>query len=197
MWLKYNLKNKTNAVSLHDDLAEEWDEKYLKSEGFKDRFNVFTDLIDQYLYKGCKVLDIGCGTGVLTFYCASNSAEVVGIDDSAAMIDTCNRKLIGKKIGGIRFIKMNIDNITNIDFKPDIIICSSVLEYIPDIESTIVNFREILNYNGILIFSLANSDSLHRRVEFILYKFFHIPRYFGYVKTIMSLKNALLIPISS
>ena len=43
MWLKYNLKNKTNAVSLHDDLAEEWDEKYLKSEGFKDRFNVFTD----------------------------------------------------------------------------------------------------------------------------------------------------------
>jgi len=51
------------------------------------------DIADNYINKGDKVLEIGCGTGSLAISCAEKGASVVGIDLSSRMLAMANRKV--------------------------------------------------------------------------------------------------------
>lgn len=42
---------------------------------------------------GCRVLDVGCGTGAVSLACAAAGAQVVGIDINTGMLEVARRKL--------------------------------------------------------------------------------------------------------
>ena len=51
------------------------------------------DIADNYINKGDRVLEIGCGTGSLAISCAEKGASVVGIDLSSRMLAMASRKV--------------------------------------------------------------------------------------------------------
>ncbi len=56
------------------------------------------DIVDNYINRGDRVLEIGCGTGTLAISCAEKGAYVVGIDVSPQMLAIANRKLRERKL---------------------------------------------------------------------------------------------------
>ena len=51
--------------------------------------------------EGCRVLEIGCGTGSLTELLARRGCRVVGVDRSTGMLAQARRKLAPHPAGGV------------------------------------------------------------------------------------------------
>ena len=183
-----------NAVDFHSDIAQAFGDRYQQSADFKERFQVWTRLLDQYAQPGQRVLDAGCGTGIFSYYLANRGCLVTGIDGSAAMIRLCRNQPapvipIQFKQG---FLPLEAAT-TNEPF--DVILSSSVLEYVPDLTATWQSFADQLQTGGYLIVSLPNRQSVYRRLERIGFWLTNRPAYLTHVRhysTINSLAKSLI-----
>lgn len=100
-----------------------------------------------------KVVDVGCGDGRSLFSLFENGFleigdQVVGLDLSPARID--NLKRLSRPIEGV------VGSITELPFENDsfdFIICSQVIEHIPDQQQAINELRRILRPQGFLFLS--------------------------------------------
>ncbi len=177
-----------DAISWHSQLAEEFDLYYNYSCEFIERYEIWTKLIDAYSNIDNCVLDIGCGTGIFSFYAARKNGMVIGIDASDEMIAVCTKKKRLSNLNNILFIKADIMSLKRIiEDKVGLILCSSVLEYVDNFNSSMEMLCSLLNDNGILIFSLPNRSSLYRKIEPIRFKLTGKPAYYKYVKNIFGL----------
>lgn len=106
--------------------------------------------------KSRRVLDVGCGGGVLAEEFARAGAEVTGIDLSTAAIEAATRH--AKKSG------LSIDyRLTSIgDFlkeEPegfDIVVCAEVLEHVEDVEKFLTEALRPLKKGGLFFFATLN-----------------------------------------
>ena len=101
--------------------------------------------------KGKKVLDVGCGTGSLTFYLAQRGANVIGIDLSRNLIEYCKDQ---SKILGIS-IEFRVMNAQVPDFEEesfDIILGSRIIHHLPDIGFFFNQCKRLLKKNGFIAF---------------------------------------------
>jgi 2-polyprenyl-6-hydroxyphenyl methylase/3-demethylubiquinone-9 3-methyltransferase len=133
-----------------------------------------------------KVLDAGCGSGIFSIYLAQKNCIVTGIDGSEKMIELC-KKYSQEKNVVISFQQaiLPFEN-TDILNKQDVILCSSVLEYVVDYEIVIQQFKALLNSNGILIISMPNKDSWYRKIEKYIFKLTGKPAYYQYIQHIFT-----------
>jgi ubiquinone/menaquinone biosynthesis C-methylase UbiE len=71
------------------------------------------DIVDEFIAKDDKVLELGCGTGSLAIRCATKGAAVTGIDLSPKMLAIARRKLkkagLTEKIKLLRMSAMDMD----------------------------------------------------------------------------------------
>lgn len=118
----------------------------------------YNDFIEQPAVKsaiscleGKTVLDLGCGTGEFVRYCLENKASyVLGVDISKKMIEQAKIKT---ENGKADFICAPIEDINITDQKFDVIISSLAIHYIEDYDGLINKVRNLLNYDGVFIFS--------------------------------------------
>ncbi len=68
----------------------------LENQGLWD-FDFYLELVDQLSAQ--RVLDIGCGTGVLAVALASRGIEVTGVDPAAAMIEVAEQRIREAAVG--------------------------------------------------------------------------------------------------
>jgi 2-polyprenyl-6-hydroxyphenyl methylase/3-demethylubiquinone-9 3-methyltransferase len=103
-----------------------------------------------------KILDIGCGGGLLCEALAKKSAHVTGIDMSEDLIDVAKQHADTSNID----IEYYVDSIENFaektDQRYDIITCMEMLEHIPDPTSVIKSAKQLLNPHGHLFLSTIN-----------------------------------------
>lgn len=110
--------------------------------------------------KGKRVLDVGCGGGILTESIARQGAVTVGIDASGHMTAIA-RSHAEKSNLDIRYINTDIEHVTQ--FIPagfDVILCMELLEHVPSYESVIRACKQVLNPGGIIIFATINRNLL-------------------------------------
>lgn len=114
-----------------------------------------------HLPKGSWVLDAGCGSGRhLSEAFRRRDVNVVGIDMSRKDADTANRTLntmIGaaQDGGGIKLVSMS--DITRLPFQDesfDVVICSEVLEHIPDHVQAVREIVRVLKPGKSLVVSV-------------------------------------------
>ena len=100
---------------------------------------------------GKRVLDLGCGTGNNCIKSVELGASyVVGTDISKNMIDLANKNNKDKKI---IYKNIAMENISSLNQKFDVVISSLAFHYIEDYDRLIKDIYELLNENGLLIFS--------------------------------------------
>jgi glycosyltransferase involved in cell wall biosynthesis/SAM-dependent methyltransferase len=184
-----NIKMPKNAIDFHSDTAIEFNDNYQKSPQFQERFIVWTSLFEQYIKPEMSVLDAGCGSGIFSIYLAQKKCTVVGIDGSKKMIELCNQYKTEKSLS-ISFLRAELPFINPKDFAhKDVVLCSSVLEYIVDYQKVIEQFKEILNSNGVLIISMPNQESWYRKVEKYIFRLTQKPTYYAYTQHVISEKS--------
>jgi len=84
-----------------------------------------------------KVLEIGCGTGLLLFRIAPHCTQYWGTDFSQAALDYIRRQLRmpGQELPQVNLLRQMADNFESIDTEAfDVVILNSVVQYFPSID---------------------------------------------------------------
>ena len=111
-----------------------------------------------------KVLDVGCGNGVDLFcinsiYNDFKKSIFVGLDLSEENIKSCNNAKDEKNLPNINFLVGNIESMSFKEGTFDVVICSEVLEHLPNQTHVIMEIRRILKDRGALIISTPNKSN--------------------------------------
>ncbi|MEF1187446.1 class I SAM-dependent methyltransferase, partial [Vibrio sinaloensis] len=72
-----------------DDIAADWDKDKSTGEYANKAFESLSGIIN---IQGARVLDFGCGTGLLCQKLSPLAKEIVALDSSEAMIEQLDRK---------------------------------------------------------------------------------------------------------
>lgn len=181
-----------DAVDFHSDIATAFNNKYKTNPDFIERYEVWTNILNAIVKPNMKVVDIGCGSGVLSFFLASKGCSVIGIDGADNMIDICKKTREEKNIENVDFYQhyLPLENIPKEWQNRDIVMASSVLEYIEDIEGVLQNFKNLVRPDGgYLILSMPNAQCWYRILEKWSYRLFRRPQYYSYVRYTKTLKE--------
>jgi len=101
--------------------------------------------------KGKRILDVGCGTGRISFYLASKGADVTGIDLSGNFIQHCKETATKLKLS-ITFKEMNAQLPDFPEESFDIITGSRIIHHLPDIKLFLGECKRLLKKGGYIVF---------------------------------------------
>ena len=119
-------------------------------------FNFNCDLNNEKPFRGLKILDIGCGGGLLSEPLSSLGAKMTGIDASKNNIEVA--KLHSKKMGlSINYICNPPENL-NLDNEFDVILNMEVIEHVSNINLFIKNCSKLIKKNGIMFVATINKN---------------------------------------
>ena len=156
-----NIKNLDHEeVNKFDELAAKW----WDMEGeFKPLHQINPLRVgfikDRSILEGKKILDVGCGGGILAEALSELGANVTGIDASENTIGVAKSHY--KSINSnVRFIQNTIEEFiaSNPDEKFDVITCLEMLEHVPSPGEIIKNCSDILKKDGDIFFSTINRN---------------------------------------
>jgi ubiquinone/menaquinone biosynthesis C-methylase UbiE len=127
--------------------AEIYDEIYQK---YKDYYLLVSDIIKKLAPPKTKILDLGCGTGILEMYLPKD-CKIVGIDNSKDMLKIAR----SKKLKNVKFVLADIRNF-NLKERFDIAVCiNDTLNHLTsskDLKSFFSNIARHLKKGSIFIF---------------------------------------------
>jgi 2-polyprenyl-3-methyl-5-hydroxy-6-metoxy-1,4-benzoquinol methylase len=182
----------TNAVSFHNSISRHFSDKYKSSPDFIERRQVWEKLLDKYIKPGFNVLDAGCGAGIFSIMSAEIGANVLGIDGSEAMIEICKEQKAGAANDltvEFKCAMLPAEPILNKDSYFDVIISSSVLEYINPLNPVMETFKRVIKKDGILILSFPNKQGIYRKAEKIFFNLTGKPGYYAFVHNTYTLNE--------
>jgi len=117
-------------------------------------------IMQQTGLKGKRVLDVGCGGGILSERIARQGALTIGIDASPRMINIARSHAEKSKLD-IQYINTDIEHITQFTSSGfDVILCMELLEHVPSYDSVIRACKKALNPGGVIIFATINRNPL-------------------------------------
>lgn len=115
-------------------------------------------VIEAYI-KGRTVLDFGSGVGTIALYLAKQGYQVTGVEISQKAVkiakQSAKRFSLGKQV---RFLRADIFK-TKLREKFDLVICSEVLEHLPDDHAAVARVKTLLTKNGLALFSVPSINA--------------------------------------
>jgi len=103
------------------------------------------------LRPGERVLDVACGTGLVTFRAADavgKEGEVVGTDISDAMVETCQRLAAERGAAHASFARMEAEALDLPDGGFDAVLCGLGLMYVTDFQGAIREMHRVTKPGG-------------------------------------------------
>ena len=147
-----------SEIERFSSLAEQW---WDPSGKFKP-LHLINPLRADYIsskvnLKNKKILDVGCGGGILSESLALKGAKVKGIDLAEGPLKVAKIREQKSNLG-ITYEKIETSKLIKKKEKFDVITCLEMLEHVPDPEKTVKECSELLNDNGDIFFSTINRN---------------------------------------
>ena len=149
-----------DEVNKFDELATRW----WDTEGEFKPLHQINPLRVGFISERCelngkKILDVGCGGGILSEALSSLGAKVTGIDASDNTIGVAMSH--SKKVGSnVKFLKNTIEEFksSHPEEKFDVITCLEMLEHVPSPADIVKICSEMLEDGGDIFFSTINRN---------------------------------------
>jgi 2-polyprenyl-6-hydroxyphenyl methylase / 3-demethylubiquinone-9 3-methyltransferase len=109
---------------------------------------------------GKKVLDVGCGGGILSDSMARKGAEVTGIDLSSKALKVAQLHALEANTQGVTYREISAEAIAA--EQPgsfDVVTCMEMLEHVPDPASVVRACSELVKPGGWVFFSTINRNA--------------------------------------
>jgi SAM-dependent methyltransferase len=103
------------------------------------------------LRPGERVLDVACGTGLVSLRMAEAvgaSGEVVGTDISGQMVEAARRIAAEREVGNASFERSDAEDLPFPDRTFDVAVCGLGLMYVPDAVKALCEMRRVLRPGG-------------------------------------------------
>jgi ubiquinone/menaquinone biosynthesis C-methylase UbiE len=154
------------AVAYHGQLAGGWEQRYRK-RSFKARQAVLVECLEAHDLASGQWLDAGCGTGTLSRLLAERGCRVLGVDAAIEMVESASQ--LAQEAD--RSVQLKFERVETIAQLPlasnscDGVLCSSVLEYVSDVDACLKEFARVLRPGGLLLVSVPNRHSIVRLTQ--------------------------------
>lgn len=143
-------------------MKQYYSEEIRKILNTKERLRIAKQLyivLQDYLgnTKSLMCLDIGCSSGIISNYMASNFKEIIAIDIDSKALKIAKQNF---KRRNLKFLEMSGENI---DFKSNtfnVVICNQVYNFVESPKSLFKEIYRILKPSGVCILSARNKYSL-------------------------------------
>jgi len=170
-------RNCTPNVTLEyfDTVASAYAHNLNMSPDFSERFELFrkqmVDARSRVTTTAPRSLDIGCGPGTLAVEAGMLGFRAIGLDGSTRMLELARNA--GRKRGiplDLRLATVPLPEhlLCELEGCVDLLVASSVIEYIDDDITFAAQCRRLLSPGGIALVSFANRGSAYRRLERML-----------------------------
>lgn len=151
-----------------DESAKGWDDDPAVRTYAAGAFERLTALLPEYDQRlgDARVLDFGCGTGLLTEAMAPEARSIVALDLSPKMIEVLDRKVEREGWTHVTTVVGTLDD-ARAESRPagfgppfDLIVCSSVCAFLPDYPSIAKSLAGLLAPGGVFVqFDWERDDS--------------------------------------
>lgn len=137
------------SVNEWDEVAGEWDDSESVRGYAMSVFESLHGILDEdaLSLEGLRVVDFGCGTGLLTERLVGVGARVVAIDTSPAMLAVLDRKIADR---GWTTVRTSTDLAIG-DEQFDLVVCSSVLGFVDDYRTVVRDLSSMLRPGGLFV----------------------------------------------
>jgi 2-polyprenyl-6-hydroxyphenyl methylase / 3-demethylubiquinone-9 3-methyltransferase len=148
---------------IYNEIADTWWDKdgfmaVLRTSINPPRFAYFHKALTEHIKlepKGLKVLDVGCGGGLLSEQFAAISCDVTGVDRSLPSLNAAIAH--ANKTGlNIRYMESKGENLPFEDAQFDVVCCCDVLEHVDDLDVVIAEISRVLKPGGVFFFDTIN-----------------------------------------
>lgn len=146
-------------VAKFEELASRWWDRGSEFKPLHDINPLRLDYIDNLAHiEGKKVIDVGCGGGILAESMAMRGARVTGIDMGEAPLSVARLHQMesGVEVDYIRITAEEIAEEQAAQF--DVVTCMEMLEHVPDPASTIAACARLVKPGGHVFFSTINRN---------------------------------------
>ncbi len=128
----------------------------------------FSSALHEYkVYKGRRVLDVGCGNGYVLSRYAREGAQVYGVDLTETGIVLCRRRFALSDLRGA-FAVGSAEDLPYPDQTFDLVCSMGVLHHTPDTHKAVDEIFRVLKPGGRLIVMLYHRNSANFRVNLFL-----------------------------
>ena len=110
--------------------------------------------------KGKRILDVGCGGGILADAMARSGAEVLGIDLSVKALRVAQLHALEEQTQGVEYREISAEALA--DEQPgsfDVVTCMEMLEHVPDPSLVVKACAALVKPGGLVFFSTINRNA--------------------------------------
>lgn len=150
----------TNEIKKFEDLAHRWWDNNSEFKPLHDINPLRLNYIDQHSngLKGKKVIDVGCGGGILTESMALRGAQATGIDMGAAPLSVAELHALDTGVE-ITYQQITVEEMAEKHPQEyDVVSCMEMLEHVPDPGSIIRACAKLVKPGGHVFFSTINRN---------------------------------------
>jgi 2-polyprenyl-6-hydroxyphenyl methylase/3-demethylubiquinone-9 3-methyltransferase len=146
-------------ISKFEELASRWWDTNSEFKPLHDINPLRLDYIDRIAgLESKKVLDVGCGGGILAESMAHRGAEVTGIDMGEAPLEVARLHLLESGLK-VNYERIPVERLAEeMPGTFDIVTCMEMLEHVPDPGSVISACAKLTKPGGRLFFSTLNRN---------------------------------------
>ncbi len=119
------------------------------------------DWINQLSHlEGRKVLDVGCGGGILSDSMARKGAEVTGIDLASKALRVARLHALEAETPRVQYREISVEELANeCPESFDTVTCMEMLEHVPDPQSVVAACARLVKPGGWVFFSTINRNA--------------------------------------
>ena len=152
---------KQNERAIWNQLARSYDRNVMGT--YSDAYRLTHQAILEDLNPNDRILEVGCGTGIVSLAIAPHAGEVIGVDLSPRMIQQAEKKSNEAALQNLHFQEADAYELPFEDESFDVVLLTNLLHVVAEPETVIKEAHRVLREGGTLA---AVTDCLAEKVPF-------------------------------